>query len=285
MGLAIGSVIAEAGTAESLLFIGRKGRGSGHGVMSLPLVRYSPSFPGPPPAGTLIVLAVPDGAIREVASAIAALGAPGSGCSVLHMSGALPAEELAVLAERGYSVGGLHPLQTVADPARGAERLRGVFFTFEGDPAARVGAAEIVQAAGGRMLEVHAADKARYHAACVFASNYVVACAAVATRLLASAANIAEDEAVRALRPLWSGAVNNLEQLGPAEALTGPVRRGDVATVRAHLGALEGATLDLYRELALEALRIARQAGLSAAAAEAIEREIRESRSGGSGQR
>ncbi len=285
MGLAIGSVIAGAGAVEALLFVGRKARGPKHRVMALPVARYSPSFPGPPPAGTLIVLAVPDGAIREVAGAIAGQGAPGPGCVALHLSGALPAEALAVLVERGYAVGSLHPLQTVADPAHGAERLRGAFFTFEGDLAARIAAAEIVEAAGGRMLEVHAADKARYHAACVFASNYIVACAAVATRLLARAANIAEEEAARALRPLWGGAVSNLEKLGPAEALTGPVRRGDVETVRAHLGALEGATLELYAELALEALRIASDAGLDATAAALIESEIRESRSGGPGRR
>lgn len=283
MGLAIGSVIAEAGEADSLVFVGRRSSAPEHPVMSLSVVRYMSRLSGPPAAGTRIVLAVPDGAIRDASQAIAELGAPGPGCVALHASGALPAEAMVALAERGYAVGSLHPLQTVADPAHGAERLRGAFFTFEGDPAARVAAGEIVHAAEGRMLEVHAADKARYHAACVFASNYVVACAAVATRLLAAAANIDEAEAASALQPLWGGAVSNLDKLGPTRALTGPVRRGDVDTVRAHLTALDGTTLDLYAELALEALRVARRAGLSAASGALLEREIAESRSGGSG--
>jgi predicted short-subunit dehydrogenase-like oxidoreductase (DUF2520 family) len=77
--------------------------------------------------------------------------------------------------------------------------------------------------------------------------------------------------------------VSNLDQLSPTQALTGPIRRGDIDTVRAHLDVLEGATLDLYAELAMEALRIARQAGLDASAAASIERAIGESRSGGSG--
>jgi predicted short-subunit dehydrogenase-like oxidoreductase (DUF2520 family) len=285
MGLAIGSVLAEAGAVETLLFVGRRSRAPEHPVMSLSVVRYSLGFPGPPAAGTRIMLAVPDGSIRGAADAIAGLGAPGPGCVALHSSGALPAEALVALAERGYAVGSLHPLQTVADPAHGAERLRGAFFTFEGDPAARGAAEEIVGAAEGRMLEVHAADKARYHAACVFASNYVVACAAVATRLLAGAANITEADAASALQPLWGGAVSNVDKLGPTEALTGPVRRGDVETIRAHLAALDGTTLELYAELALEALRVARHAGLSATAGGLIEREIAESRSGGSGPR
>lgn len=282
MGLAIGSLIAEAGAAEALLFVGRRSREPQHRVMSLSTVGYSRGFPGPPPEATVLVLAVPDGAIGEVADVLAAQGAPGPGCVALHLSGASPASALAALVERGYAIGSLHPLQTVADPARGAERLRGVFFAFEGDPAARSAAAEIVAAAAGRMLDVHAGDKARYHAACVFASNYIVACAAVATRLLAGAASIAEEEAARALRPLWGGAVGNLDQMGPTEALTGPVRRGDVETVRAHLDALDGETLELYVELASEAVRIARQAGLDAATAASIESAIGESRSGGS---
>lgn len=285
MGLAIGTLIAESGAASTLLFFGHKAQPPQHHLMSLPTVGYARDFPGVPPGGTVIVLAVPDGAVREVAGAIAALGQPDAGCVALHLSGALPAAALAVLGERGYAVGSLHPLQTVADPEQGAERLRGAFFAFEGDPVARRTAAGIVRAATGRMLEVHAEDKPRYHAACVFASNYVVACAAVATRLLADAAGIGEDEAARALRPLWGGAVSNLEQLGPTAALTGPVRRGDSETVRAHLGALEGSTLDLYAELALEAVRIARRAGLNETAAASIERAIGESKSGGSGQR
>jgi len=271
MGLAIGSVIAEARATQELLFVGRRDRAPKHPVMSLPRVRYARAFSGPPPAGTLVLLAVPDGAVRETATAIAAQGAAGPGCVALHLSGALPAEALGSLAERGYAVGGLHPLQTVADPARGAERLRGAYFTFEGDPSARATASEIVEAADGRMLEVHATEKARYHAACVFASNYVIACAAVATRLLATAANIAEAEAARALQPLWGGAVSNLDRLGPTEALTGPVRRGDIDTVRAHLDALDGAELELYAELALETLRVAKRAGLSAEIAALIE--------------
>lgn len=285
MGLAIGSLISEAGAAEALLFVGRENRRPEHRVMSLATVEYSQGFPGPPPEETVVVLAVPDGAIREVADALAGQGAPGRGCVALHLSGASPAAALAALVERGYAVGSLHPLQTIADPAHGAERLRGVFFAFEGDRAARSAAAEIVAAAAGQILDVHAGDKARYHAACVFASNYIVACAAVATRLLAGATGIGEEEAARALRPLWRGTVSNLDQLGPTEALTGPVRRGDVDTVRAHLEVLDEETLELYSGLALEALRIARRSGLDAATAASIESAISESRSGGSGHR
>jgi predicted short-subunit dehydrogenase-like oxidoreductase (DUF2520 family) len=278
MGLALGSVLADADAFDELLFIGRRSRAPENPVLELPGVGYSVASPGPAPAGTRVLLAVPDGAIAPVASEIARHGVPGPGSVALHLSGALPADALAILAERGYSVGSLHPLQTVADPLTGAERLQDAFFTFEGGGEARDAAADIVRAAGGRMLEVHAADKARYHAACVFASNYVVACGAVATRLLASAAGIGEGEAARALRPLWGGAISNLDHLGPSEALTGPVRRGDLDTIRAHLAVLDGDTRQAYAELAWQAVQLAKQAGLDAKAAEAIEAEIRNSR-------
>jgi len=282
VGLAIGSVLAAAGATDGILFVGRQARPPSHPLLASPLTRYTNRLIDTPPANTCVLLAVPDGAIAEVCEHIAGLGSPGAGCTVLHLSGAQSAEVLAPLAAVGYAVGSLHPLQTVAEPEHGVERLRGSFFTFEGDSEARKAASALVATAGGRMLEVHAEDKARYHAACVFAANYVVACAAVATRLLADAANIAEEEAARALQPLWSGAVANLGASGLPGALTGPVARGDVETVKAHLATLDGATRELYAKLALEALEVSRRAGLDGGVAERIEAELRSLGTGGS---
>ncbi len=275
MGLSLGSVLATSEGTSEVLLVGRRERAPEHSVLRQPVARYTHGFPGPPAQGTRVLLAVPDRAIAEVAAGVAELGAPGERCVALHLSGAQPAGILAPLAERGYAIGSLHPLQTVADPQSGAERLRDAFFTFEGDSEARGAAAEIVEAAEGRLLELRAADKPRYHAACVFASNYVVACAAVATRLLAEAVSISQEEAARALQPLWRGAVQNLDQLGITRALTGPVARGDVETVRGHLAALDADTRELYRQLALRALDLSRQLGLDAAVADAIEAELR----------
>jgi predicted short-subunit dehydrogenase-like oxidoreductase (DUF2520 family) len=273
MGLSLGTVLARAGTSE-LLLVGRREGAPDHALMGSSGVRYAGAVPGPPPDGTCLLLAVPDGVIAQVAEDVARLGRPGSQCVPLPHSGAQPAAVLAPLADAGYATGSLHPLQTVADPAQGAERLQGAFFTFEGENEARAGAARIVEAAGGRMLEVHAEDKARYHAACVFASNYVVACVSVATRLLAEAVNVGREEAAQALQPLWLGALANLERPGLPRALTGPVARGDLETVKGHLESLAGGTRALYGRLALEALALSREQGLDAETAAAIEAEI-----------
>jgi predicted short-subunit dehydrogenase-like oxidoreductase (DUF2520 family) len=281
IGLSLGSVIDSAGLASEILFVGRDAAAPDHAVIQSDVARYANRVSDPPSAGTCVLLSVPDGVIADVASEIAGLGAPAQQCTALHLSGAQSASVLAVLADRGYATGSLHPLQTVAEPDQGAERLRNAFFAFEGDARARDAASSVVDAAGGQMLEVHANDKARYHAACVFASNYVVTCAAVATRLLAEAANIGEEEATRALQPLWQGAIANLDSLGPARALTGPVARGDLSTVQAHLATLDGRTRQLYSELALQALELSVKAGLDESVAERIEKEIRQLRTDG----
>lgn len=273
----MGSAIVGADIADEVLFVGRGSEAPDHPVLRAPVTRYANRLAGLPPAHTRLLLTVPDGSIPQVASEVARLGQAPAGCVAIHCSGALPARVLDPLSGRGYAIGSLHPLQTVADPAAGAEPLRQAFFAFEGEADARQAATQIVAAVAGRMLEVHAADKARYHAACVFASNYVVACASVATRLLAEAVGIQRDEAARALGPLWGGAVQNLDQLGLPWALTGPIARGDIETLRGHLVALEGDTRELYAQLALEALELSRQMGLDAALADAVEAELESS--------
>ena len=280
IGLSIGSVLADADSTEALIFLGRHRAPPDHPVLTVPVAQYRSEYPGPPQPRTRLLIAVPDAAIAAVAERIARLGPPGDECVALHFSGVQSADALAPLAELGYAVGSLHPLQAVADARQGAERLRAAFYTFEGDPAAREAAVEIVAAACGQLLEVHAADKARYHAACVFASNYVVACAAVATRILADAVDIAPQEAVRALQPLWRGAVANLAELGLPQALTGPIARGDVETVRRHLSSLDADTRRLYRQLAREALAVGRELGLDPRLAAALAREIDEGSGG-----
>ena len=100
-----------------------------------------------------------------------------------------------------------------------------------------------------------------YHAAAVFASNYLAGLIGAAGRLMAQA-GIPEDEAVQAILPLARGSLENLGRLGPVRALTGPISRGDVETVRLHLRTLEPRERALYASLGSEILRLATEAGL-----------------------
>ena len=112
------------------------------------------------------------------------------------------------------------------------------------------------------MLVVPPLARPRYHAAAVIASNYLVALLQLAVRQLAPL-GLEEREAVRALLPLVRGTLDNVEAMGLPEALTGPISRGDAATIRLHLDRLSEEDRHLYCALGREALGVAVRGGLS----------------------
>ncbi|MBN2489725.1 MAG: DUF2520 domain-containing protein [Planctomycetes bacterium] len=215
-------------------------------------------------AAGVVFLTVPDDALAPLAAALAA-GPSVAGKIVFHTSGALTAVVLAPLAAAGARAGTLHPLQTFADPARGAECLTGVRWTGDGDVEAMALGERLVRELGGRLLRVPAAGRVLYHAAAVVASNGLVALAGQAERLLA-AAGVAPEEALGALLPLMRSTLENLGRGSAAQALTGPVVRGDVDTVRRHLAALAESgrpdAADFYRALGRACLELAAARGL-----------------------
>lgn len=224
----------------------------------------------------LVLIATPDDAIGAVAGELARGGAIGEHQVVLHLSGLLDRLALDALAFTGAALGSFHPLQSVADPATAPERLRGSFAGLEGDPGALAAGAALAEALGMRSVRLAPGSKAAYHAGAVFASNYVVVLAEMARRL-AHGAGLPKDTATQLYLPLMQGTVANLGA-GPADALTGPIRRGDGATVRAHLAVLDAEDRALYRALGLVALQLAREDGLAADDADAVERALRQDR-------
>ena len=171
--------------------------------------------------------------------------------AVLHTSGVHSAQALAPWRERGVAVAAWHPLVAVAAPSRGA--FRGVWFGVDGDEvAARVGG-ELAEGLGGRTHVVRPEGRSHYHAAGVFASNYLVACLRIAADALRCAS---EDAELEALLPLAESALRNLGELGLRDGTTGPVARGDVRTVAAHLEVLDPRRAALYRGLGLELLEL-----------------------------
>ncbi len=204
----------------------------------------------------VLLLAIPDDGISELAAALAAQGGIGARQAVLHLSGALSKDALQPLAASGAALGSLHPLQTLSDPATAPQRLKGAIATVEGDPRAVEIASNLARDVGLVPVPIPGDQKARYHAAAVFAANFPVALAGVAQRLFV-AAGLPDEVAGKALAALMSGALENLRAAGPAGALTGPVARGDVETIRRHLRALQATDADLYRALSRAALELA----------------------------
>ena len=195
----------------------------------------------------LVVIATPDHAIDGVLRAAEPAIEPGA--LVVHLAGSRGLDVFAPLLERrtGIRVGALHPLQTFPSTTVGLERLAGAWAAVAGDPAVT----EIARSLGLRPFELADADRGRYHAAAVVASNHLIALLGQVERLAASCSVPFE-----AFAPLVSGSVLNAFAMGPAAALTGPIARGDLATVEQHLRDLDPAERDAYRTLAREAARL-----------------------------
>jgi predicted short-subunit dehydrogenase-like oxidoreductase (DUF2520 family) len=196
---------------------------------------------------SLVVLAVPDAAISDVARVLAPRLEPGA--LVVHLSGAFGTDVLAAItdARDDVEVGALHPLQTLPSAEIGAARLRGSWAAVAGSSRARELAVEI----GLVPFAVDDADRAAYHAAASVASNHLVALLGQVERIAASAG-----APLAAFEPLVRATVDNAFALGPERALTGPVARGDVGTVVRHLGAVEQSEERAYKALADAAARL-----------------------------
>ena len=201
------------------------------------------------PAVRRVLIAVPDRALNEVAGKIA----EHSQVRVaLHTCGARGPEVLAALAARGVECGTLHPLQTITQ----GTSLKGIAFAVWGDAGAVEWAEEIAALAGGEVLRIRPECRPLYHAAAVMASNYLITLLDASQTLLAQC-GVAPEAALRALGPLARTSIENALKYGPANALTGPIERGDRETVAAHLEALKAAPArirHLYAAAGLETL-------------------------------
>ncbi len=209
------------------------------------------------------LIAVPDDRLGEVAAQLAESAPLAPQALLFHCSGALGSGELAPLRERGALVASVHPMHSFADPARSLTGFAGTACALEGDAAALDRLVPAFAAIGGRPLLIHGEAKLLYHAAGVFASNYVTVLLDAALRLL-DGAGVAEDDARRLLEPLVYGAVESALELGPGSALTGPVARGDAALVARQAAAVAGddaARGALYRALAEAATALAEGTG------------------------
>ena len=206
----------------------------------------------------LLVLATPDAAITEVAAAVA----PTETTVVAHLAGSLGLDVLAPHPRRAA----VHPLVSLPDAEVGARRLRsGAWFAVAGDPPEALALIEaLVVDLGGRSFTVADADRAAYHAAAAIASNHLVALLGQVERVAAGAGVPLE-----AYLDLVRVTLDNVAELGPAAALTGPVARGDWATVERHRQALPADELVAYDAMVAAARRLVDDVGDAAGADDA----------------
>jgi predicted short-subunit dehydrogenase-like oxidoreductase (DUF2520 family) len=203
----------------------------------------------------LVFITTPDDAIAQVCSGVA--WHPGQG--VVHCSGAHSVDILEPAERLGAAVGSFHPLQTFADVSQAVENLPGSTFALEGKEPLLSALKELSGVLDGNWVELKPGDKVLYHAAAVFACNYLVTLVKLAVDLWGSF-GVGPKEATMALLPLVRGTVNNIAGIGLPDCLTGPVARGDLGTIEKHLSALEivnPALLATYRELGIQTVPIA----------------------------
>jgi len=196
----------------------------------VPLYRDVPEHPGD--AG-IVFLAVPDGHIRETAERLRqAWGQRCRDVVFFHFSGLLTSGELEPLADEGAQTGSLHPLQSILDADQARQILRESVFTFEGSAEAQRAAGHIADSLRVPLMTITRQDKVLYHAAAVVASNYLVTLMDQASSIIHG---VGMDLAH--LMPLVRGTLANIERHG-RKALTGPIARGDWATIQAHVQAI-----------------------------------------------
>lgn len=206
-------------------------------------------------AAELIFIATPDDVIAQVCSEVQWH----EGQSVVHCSGAHSVDILEPARKLGAAVGSFHPLQTFADVDQAIENLSGSTFALEAEEPVLSTLKELTHLLNGNWVKLKPGDKVLYHAAAVFACNYLVTLVKLALDLWLDF-GVSSKEATRALLPLLRGTINNIDNIGLPNCLTGPVARGDLGTIERHLSALEvrnPSLLTTYKELGLQTIPIA----------------------------
>jgi predicted short-subunit dehydrogenase-like oxidoreductase (DUF2520 family) len=185
------------------------------------------------------------------------------GQAAVHCSGAGTVQSLEAARRQGALVGSIHPCQTFSGIEQAIENLPGSTFGIEAEEPLKSRLTEIALALKGDIVYLTSEDKVLYHAAAAIACNYFTTLVKLATGLWENFGKTPAD-GIKAYLPLLRGTLNSIEKVGYPQCLTGPIARGDVATVGRHLAALEKYAphmLALYKELGTFTVPIGRDKG------------------------
>ena len=262
MGTALGMALARAGYHIDLLVAKRAASakraarliGGAPTALSLPQLRKKSIVH----ANSIFIIATPDDAIAEAAGVLASI-VPSTLNSrsrsnrrvAMHTSGALTSDTLQALKSKGFATASFHPLISISDAQTGADWLGRAFFGIEGDAPAVRTARQIASNLGGHSFLINPERKALYHAAALMASPNMTALFDIVLEML-RCCGLTGSQARRVMQPLVESTLENFSQQEPSAALTGTFKRGDIATVRKHIAALQAADLnDALRVYAL----------------------------------
>jgi len=202
-----------------------------------------------------LFLTVPDGAISEVWALLKEFSIENK--IICHCSGMMSSTIFSGIDQMnafGYSI---HPMFAVNHKLTSYQDISQAFFTIEGSKRYLKTFEELFESLGNPVQIISKQQKTRYHAAAVFASNHVIALFDIATSLLVSC-GFSENAANKALEPLFYYNCKAIIENGPVDALTGPVLRGDLITLKSHCENLENDEKKLYLLLSQHLLKIAK---------------------------
>ena len=205
------------------------------------------------------MIATRDDAIVPSCAALAASGKVTPDDIVFHVSGATPSTDLNAVKKQGALIASVHPIKTFSDAAQAVESFPGTYCSAEGDAGALAVLRPAFERIGAKVFDIVSGMKPIYHAGGVFACNYLASLIEAALRAHEKA-GIPRAASLAALEPLVRETVDAIFEAGPARALTGPISRGDVATVRRQLARVrewDRGMGELYRGLGLLAVALA----------------------------
>lgn len=217
------------------------------------------------PESSLWLISCGDQEIGGVARQLAERGSLAPQSVVFHCSGILSSEVLAPLRDKGVRTASVHPVRSFAHADLAVQEFPGTYCALEGDGEATRVLEALFTKLGAHVVTIPQEAKMLCHAGHVFASNYLVALLECSRRLYV-AAGVPEELAVRMMQPLVQGTLENISRLGHAQALTGPIARGDAVVVAhqlAKVGAHDPLLGDLYASLGRIAVELAHAQGLS----------------------
>jgi predicted short-subunit dehydrogenase-like oxidoreductase (DUF2520 family) len=206
----------------------------------------------------ILFISTPDDTIGEIAERITPQIKGRVNFYAGHFSAIVPSSVLQPLKNKGGHIGSLHPLQTFTSPEETINTFAGTYICIEGDNEAVNLFSGLAAEIGGKPFSISTDKKPLYHAAAVIACNYLVTLINEAQRLLQEI-GINQENAAKMLLPLIKATVKNIESVGIPKALTGPVARGDIATLLNHIENIKEKTpdfLELYGILGLKTIEI-----------------------------
>ena len=210
------------------------------------------------PTADFVFLTTPDDSLSSVVEDLAEFSVLVPGTIVAHCSGVLDSTLLQPLENLGCYVASVHPLKAFRKDGIQSDVFGGCHCVIEGQAFAETQLRLLFEQMGARVSSIHCAKKSVYHAAAVMASNYVVTLANCARTLLHDA-GMTQDLSALMIRHLMQSSLDNLEQtMNPADALTGPLSRGDVGTITRHLKAIDAPNIRaLYSAAGLATIPLA----------------------------